>query len=86
MSDNEYAILTVKGWDGSRILGLFETVRQATQFRDDFIQRSGILKNDFRDEFYIDVLRMGKISNSCEIRMGAEDAATNTTTRKHIYL
>ncbi len=85
MSDNEYAVLTVKGWDGSRILGLFKTVLQATKFRDDFIQESGGLRSDFKDEFYIDVLRMGKISNACEIRMRAEDTATNTTTRKHIY-
>ena len=83
MGDNEYAVLTVKGWDGSRILGLFKTVLQATKFRDDFIQECG--GSDFKDEFYIDVLRMGKISNACEIRMRAEDTATNTTTRKHIY-
>ena len=84
MKDAEYAILTVKGWDGSRILGLFSSIEEATKFRDKFNKESTV--NGFSDEFYIDVMKLGAASSACEIMMTPEDVAANTTTRKHIYL
>lgn len=84
MKDADYVILTVKGWDGSRILGIFSSIEEATRFRDQFTKNNE--PNGFNDEFYIDVMKLGQTSNSCEILMTPEDMAANTITRKHIYL
>ncbi len=87
MGNNEFAVLTVKGWDGSRILGLFSTMDEASKVRDEFRSEvksnaTGSLNNE---EFYIDIVQLGEVSKACEIYMGSNDPDTSTTTRKHIY-
>ena len=86
MNGNKYAVLTVKGWDGSRILGLFTSTEEARKVRDTFLKRSAPLKNELQEEFYIDVVELGKLSSACEIFMNSKETTANTTTRKHIYV
>ena len=87
MGNGEFVVLTVKGWDGSRILGLFSSMEEASKIRDEFMSETkssttGSIKDE---EFYLDVVQLGEVSKACEIYMGSNDHDSSTTTRKHIY-
>lgn len=84
MNNNEFVILTVKGWDGSRILGLFPSMSEANKVKDGFCKNETSPNDLHKEEFIFDIVRLGELSNACEIYMDSE-TLQNTTTRKHIY-
>ncbi len=84
MKKNEYVVLTVKGWDGSRILGLFSSIDEAKKVREEFLLSGGPDSNFQKEEFYLDIVELGNVSTACEIFMNCS-TSENVTTRKHIY-
>ena len=83
MKKNEYVVLTVKGWDGSRILGLFSSIDEANKVRKKFLL-DGPDSELQKEEFYLDIVKLGGVSTACEIFMNCS-SSENLTTRKHIY-
>jgi len=85
MNDQKQCVvLTVKGWDGSRILGVFAGIDEAKAIKASFINDNPKSDNFQKEEFIFDVVDFGRVSKACEIYM---DSGLNkgATTRKHIY-
>jgi hypothetical protein len=71
-------IASVRGWDGSRILGAFESEEEAFRLcRDAGFDVDG-------DDFYIDVVEINKVSSSQNLVLDT-DATTRNFKRIHVY-
>ena len=84
MNDKQCVVLTIKGWDGSRILGVFSSIEEAKAVKANFLSSNPQSEGFQKEEFILDVVDFGKVSKACEIYMdtGSNEGAT---TRKHIY-
>ncbi|MBM93962.1 MAG: hypothetical protein CMF51_04355 [Legionellales bacterium] len=84
MNNKQCVVLTVKGWDGSRILGVFSSVEEAKAVKASFLSSNPQSDNFQKEEFILDVVDFGRVSKACEIYMDS-GSSERATTRKHIY-
>tara|TARA_B100001094_G_scaffold331957_1_gene402085 strand:- start:3863 stop:4129 length:267 start_codon:yes stop_codon:yes gene_type:complete len=77
-------ILTIKGWDGSRILGVFDSMEAANAVKINFLKEKNIQKNDYREseEFIFDVVEINKVSKSCTLYASSD---SDQIIRNHVY-
>jgi|TARA_B110000467_G_C18230669_1_gene428528 hypothetical protein len=79
----EVVILTIKGWDGSRILGVYSCMSEAKACQDSFVKdNSG--SNRPPEEFEFDVINIDHLSIGSTITVSTDNTC-NTLTRKHVY-
>lgn len=79
-----YVILTIKGWDGSRILGVFDSMEAAKSVKENFLEEKTEQKSDYRqlEEFIFDVVEINKVSKSCQLYASSD---SDQIIRTHIY-
>jgi len=79
-------VLTIKGWDGSRILGVFESIDKAKEVQKQFLKPKAAKENKYvpEEEFIFDILEMNKISRSCQIIASSSDS-NDQLVRTHTY-
>lgn len=65
MSAREMVVVSHRGWDGSRIIGIFDSLEDARESTKDFIYDTQ------REELIFDVMEVGKLSQSaCHVQTG----------------
>ncbi len=83
--------MSLKGWDGTRILGVFDSMSSAELARDNFLssqkKRTEVQeKMYFPEEFFFDVVNVNMISVGSEMMSsGSLENLNNTIIRNHIY-
>ena len=80
MDQKNLVVVSHKGWDGSRVIGVFNTVDEALEVLKSFTY-------DFErgEELVIDIVEMGKLSTSCHHIYNKEQSDKSILQRKHSY-
>lgn len=85
-------ILSIRGWDGSRILGAYESIQLAESAAITYSIQNPIMNQRVQEEFIFDLVENNKASKCIEINAGPEnrfieskDLKVPRVVRKHIY-
>ena len=87
----QHVIMSLKGWDGTRILGVFDSMSSAEIARDEFLKTKGPKTKAqenlyFPEEFFFDVVNVNMISIASEqLASCSRESVDNTIIRNHIY-
>ena len=84
---NTFVILTVRGWDGSRILGLFSNHDEAMLAKERLMsdnRGNTTIYSGVKEEYIFDLVKLGKSSHGCEIIMNSTNEG-GVTFRNHLY-
>jgi hypothetical protein len=79
----EVVVLTIKGWDGSRILGVYSCIEKAKLCQESFMKDNTNV-DYFKEEFEFDIINIDNLSIGTNTTVSSEHAR-NTLVRKHIY-
>ena len=83
-----FVILTVRGWDGSRILGLFKNKEEALAAKNEMLNRHTpdtlAVYTTNKEEYIFDTVTLGRSSYGCEILMSSASDCS-LLFRKHLY-
>ncbi len=81
--------MSLKGWDGTRILGVFDSMKSAETARDDFLKNQKRTETQkelyFPEEFFFDVVSINMISEGCSMLSSSSAENNHTVVRNHIY-
>ena len=79
MSDTTKVIVTIRGWDGHRVVGVFDSIEKAISVIEDS-PPSKLTE----EEFLVDVVKENSVSSSVSIVYNS-DAKKNYMIREHCY-
>lgn len=82
-----YIVVTIRGWDGNRILGVFSDEKSAIAAKERMIADSGEISTEKSrgEEFIFDVVELDKSSYGCQILMSSSSKEQGHTFRNHLY-
>ena len=92
--ESNYVVLTVRGWDGSRILGVFNNKQSARAAALSLVEGKKNSANNrmselHKEEFFLDVVNLGQISVGSTITASSESDPANANfefiVRDHMY-
>ena len=93
--NSDYVILSVRGWDGSRLLGVFESKDAAKKAVADHMKERGEPTTEFlkmhKEEYFLDVVKSGVISVGSTMSVNGESITGENTesydviVRTHLY-
>lgn len=79
MSDTTKVIVTIRGWDGHRVVGVFDSIEKAISVIEDS-PPSKLTE----EEFLVDVVKENSVSSSVSIVYNS-DVKKNYMIREHCY-
>ena len=77
-------VLTIRGWDGSRILGVYSSMKKAVECQETFVAKNKSASRP-KEEFEFDVMIVDQLSIGSKMTIlntGSHDSALN---RNHTY-
>ena len=77
-------VLSIKGWDGTTIMGTYPTVEEAKLAGYSYIMTSDKKSDIFSEEILLDITELNSLATSKEITTVQEEKIT-ITTKKHCY-
>ena len=77
-------VLSIKGWDGTTIMGTYLSVEEAKAAGYSYIMASGKNSDMFSEEIILDITENSSLAKSKEITTSQEDKIT-ITTKRHCY-
>ena len=82
----EFVIVTLRGWDGSRIIGVFSSMEMAMGARENFSKAHPQKGDTLKDEFIFDVVNLNQLSSGLEITAYSPSRnPENVVIRNHRY-
>jgi hypothetical protein len=77
-------VLSIKGWDGTTIMGTYLSVEEAKLAGYSYIMSNGKNTDMFSEEIILDITENSSLAKSKEITTLQEDKIT-VTTKRHCY-